>query len=161
MVNAEILNESQKATITAALGNAAEAAAATLTGLLTKQTGISLENLTGMTTGETAAKFSGGVVNIKMAFSGAVSGAGVFLFHEKDAALMADLMIGQDGSNPPDSLSDLHLSAVSEVGNQMASAFASALSSATGKKFSVSSSDLELTSASGVESLSSLVGGDA
>ena len=35
---------------------------------------------------------------------------------------MADLMIGQDGSNPPATLEDLHLSAVTELTSQFTDA---------------------------------------
>jgi flagellar motor switch protein FliN/FliY len=58
------------------------------------------------------------------------------------AALMADLMIGGDGSNPPESLSDLHLSAVGEVGSQLASSFAEGLGGALGKKLAAAAGDL-------------------
>jgi flagellar motor switch protein FliN len=45
------------------------------------------------------------------------------------AAVMADLMIGQDGSNPPADLEDLHLSAVTELTNQVIDTVVSNVSS--------------------------------
>jgi flagellar motor switch protein FliN/FliY len=161
MVNADIVNEQEKGALTSALGAAAGDAGGTLTGLLTRQAGLSLEDLTGLSPDEAASEFGGNAVNIKVKFSGGVSGAGIFLLHERDAAVMADLMIGQDGSNPPESLSDLHLSAVGEVGSQMASSFGSAIGGATGKKFSLSSSDLEVTSGDAIASLLGSLGAEA
>lgn len=46
-------------------------------------------------------------------------GTVVMVVAQQQAAVMADLMIGQDGSNPPAELEDLHLSAVTELTNQV------------------------------------------
>lgn len=160
MVNADIVNDQEKSSLQGALSAGAAEAASTLTGLLTKQVSLALEDITGLSASEVAAEYPANAVNIKVKYSGSVAGSGMFLMQEKDAALMADLMIGQDGSNPPESLSDLHLSAVGEVGNQMASAFTSALVNSTGKKFTSSSSDLEVTPNGGVEGLVGGLGGE-
>src|SRR4051812_34446189 len=103
MANPDILNDQEKSGLSEALGAGAGEASSTLTGLLTKQVGLGLEEVTGLAAGEVAAEFPANAVNIKVKFSGSVSGSAMFLLHEKDAALMADLMIGQDGSNPPES----------------------------------------------------------
>jgi flagellar motor switch protein FliN/FliY len=153
MVNAEIVNEQERGSLSGALSAGALEAASTLTGLLTKQVSLNLEDLTGLSPSEVASEFPANAATIKVKFSGGVAGSGLFLLQEKDAALMADLMIGQDGSNPPESLSDLHLSAVGEVGSQMASAFSGSIANTTGKKFSSSASDLEVTPSSGIEGL--------
>jgi flagellar motor switch protein FliN/FliY len=71
---------------------------------------------------------------------------------------MADLMIGQDGSAAPETLTDLHLSAIGEVASQMVTALASGLGHGLGKKFNASSSDLEV--AGDLGGLSKSLGGE-
>jgi flagellar motor switch protein FliN/FliY len=44
----------------------------------------------------------------------------LLLMKEKDASVIADLLIGQEGKTAPDKMTQLHLSAFSEVANQMA-----------------------------------------
>ena len=48
---------------------------------------------------------------------------------ETDAAIIADLMMGNDGSNPPTGMNELYMSAVAEAMNQMMGATATSLSS--------------------------------
>lgn len=60
-------------------------------------------------------------------------GHAVLIISEAQAAIMADLMIGQDGSNPPTSLEDLHLSAVTELTNQALDSIVSSVASQTAK----------------------------
>jgi flagellar motor switch protein FliN/FliY len=158
MVNAEVLNDSQKTALSSALGTAAANIGQTLSGLLTKQTSVELSNLDGAGLGEAASGLQGTLVQVKMTFKGAATGGGAFVMEEIPAAYIADLMIGQDGSNPPASLTDLHLSAVSEVGSQMATAFAGALALATDKNFTVTAADLEIQPDASLKSLGSSAG---
>src|SRR5690606_17741726 len=57
-----------------------------------------------------------------------LKGKNLFILRPRDAAVIADLMMGNDGRNPPEELDDLHLSAVSEAMNQMMGASATAMS---------------------------------
>ncbi len=161
MVNAAILNDTQKSTLGPGLAAAAQEVANTLSGLLTKPCNAEAGEITGYSLGEVAGRFGSGAAGVKLALSGAASGGGALLLNERDACLIADLMIGQDGSNPPESLTDLHLSAVSEVGSQVSSALAGALGSALGKKVSAQASELEVLDQAGVQALSGTVGGEA
>lgn len=58
-------------------------------------------------------------------------GMAVLIISESQAAIMADLMIGQDGTNPPVALEDLHLSAVTELTNQALDSIVSSIASQT------------------------------
>ena len=100
----------------------------------------------------------GGVVHLSVALSGAASGKGLFIFQENVAAFMADLMIGGDGSSPPDALSDLHLSAVGEVGNQMASSFCEALGTGVGKNVSALPGELTPAQSGDLNGISGALG---
>ncbi len=60
-------------------------------------------------------------------------GIAALIVSEAQAAIMADLMIGQDGSNPPAALEDLHLSAVTELTNQALDSIVSSIASQTAK----------------------------
>lgn len=61
--------------------------------------------------------------------SGGVEGGAFLLTKEKNASVLADLLIGQEGTSAPDKMTELHLSAFGEVLHQMAEVF-----SAEGKK---------------------------
>jgi len=67
----------------------------------------------------------------------------VLMVSENQAALMADLMIGQDGSNPPAQLEDLHLSAVTELMNQTTDSIISVIASQVAQ--AITSNPMEVT----------------
>jgi len=52
-----------------------------------------------------------------------VAGTALLLMKEKDASILADLLIGQDGSSAPDKMTELHLSAFGEVAHQIVEVF--------------------------------------
>ncbi|NMC33242.1 MAG: flagellar motor switch phosphatase FliY [Veillonellaceae bacterium] len=66
---------------------------------------------------------------VEVRFTEGVSGTNLLAMKEKDAAIIADLMMGNDGSNPPENMSELYMSAVAEAMNQMMGATATSLSS--------------------------------
>jgi flagellar motor switch protein FliN/FliY len=68
-------------------------------------------------------------VIVEVRFTEGVSGTNLLAMKEKDAAIIADLMMGNDGSNPPENMSELYMSAVAEAMNQMMGATATSLSS--------------------------------
>ncbi|MES2202579.1 MAG: flagellar motor switch protein FliN [candidate division FCPU426 bacterium] len=137
-----VLNDTQKTALEGALQGAGDSAGSTLSNLLSRKVTLTPAGVSSMSPSDLAERYMGGVVHVEAGLSGELKGKALFVFQENIAALMADLMIGGDGSNPPDSLSDLHLSAVGEVGNQMASAFCEALGAGLGKKLSAAPGDL-------------------
>lgn len=62
------------------------------------------------------------------ALSGAASGAAAVAMPTHDAALLADLLMGGDGSNPPADLGDLHQNAAKEVVTPIVNGLVSSLS---------------------------------
>jgi flagellar motor switch protein FliN/FliY len=69
---------------------------------------------------------------------GVQKGANLFAIKEHDALIIADLMMGNDGTNPPSEISELYMSAVSEAMNQMMGATATAMSTMFKEKFDIS-----------------------
>jgi len=55
--------------------------------------------------------------------SGGVDGPAFLLIKEKDASILSDILIGQDGTNAPDKMTELHLSAFGEVVHQIIEVF--------------------------------------
>jgi flagellar motor switch protein FliN/FliY len=66
--------------------------------------------------------------------SGGLNGAGLLLTKEKDASIIADLLIGQDGTSAPEKMTELHLSAFGEVIQQLAEALSQAIQKANFSK---------------------------
>lgn len=71
--------------------------------------------------------------------SGAASGAGAVAMPTHDAGLLADLLMGGDGSNPPSDLGDLHQNAAKEVVMPIVNGLASSLSRELGSALSAGS----------------------
>lgn len=58
-------------------------------------------------------------VGIKVEYSEGLYGSNVLVLQENDVKIIADLMMGGDGTNVEGDISDLHLSAIAEAMNQM------------------------------------------
>ena len=74
---------------------------------------------------------------VEVGYSIGIEGNNVLCIQAKDAAIIADLMMGNDGTNPDTELSELHMSAVSECMNQMMGSVATSLSSMFSKKVDI------------------------
>lgn len=56
---------------------------------------------------------------IEVGYTQGIVGTNLLAMRERDALIIADLMMGNDGSNPPEALNELYMSAVGEAMNQM------------------------------------------
>lgn len=56
---------------------------------------------------------------VQIEYRQGITGLNLLLLDKADALVIADLMMGNDGTNPPDDLNDIYLSAVGEAMNQM------------------------------------------
>ena len=77
-------------------------------------------------------------------YSGSVAGNMVLCMQSADAAIIADLMMGNDGTAPDEMLDDIHMSALSEAMSQMAGSVATSLSSMSNSKVDVAPSNVRL-----------------
>lgn len=67
-----------------------------------------------------------------------IAGDNILAIQAEDAKIIADLMMGGDGQNPGEELTDLHMSAVAEAMNQMMGSVATSLSTLFSKKVDIS-----------------------
>lgn len=72
-------------------------------------------------------------------------GLNILMIDKKDAILIGDLMMGNDGTNPPAELDDISLSAVSEAMNQMMGSSATSLAGMFSKEVDILPPHLTVT----------------
>ncbi len=77
-------------------------------------------------------------VFIQISYREGLDGKNVLILQEKDVKIIADLMMGGDGSAAEGDLNDLHLSAISEAMNQMMGASSTSLSQMFDMKIDIS-----------------------
>ena len=75
---------------------------------------------------------------VEVAYTVGIDGNNVFAIQATDAAVIADLMMGGDGTHPDTELNEIHMSAVGEAMNQMMGAVATSLSTMFSKKIDIS-----------------------
>ncbi len=66
------------------------------------------------------------VVNVE--YKAGLQGANLLVIKERDAAVIGNLMMGEDGKNPPEEIDELYLSAVTECMNMMMGSAATSMS---------------------------------
>ena len=75
---------------------------------------------------------------VEVGYTVGIGGNNILAIQASDACIIADLMMGGDGTAPPDDLNEIHMSAVGEAMNQMMGAVATSLSSMFNKKIDIS-----------------------
>lgn len=80
-------------------------------------------------------------VRVEVSFHKGLEGINYLIVAAPDAAVIADLMMGGDGSNADPNLSDLQISAVTEAMNQMMGSSATAMSSFFDARVEISPAD--------------------
>ena len=83
-------------------------------------------------------------VFIQIKYTVGLDGANILILKEHDVKIITDLMMGGDGTNTQDDLSELHLSAISEAMNQMMGSAATSLSSMLGRMIDISPPEASL-----------------
>ena len=83
-------------------------------------------------------------VAIKVEYTEGLSGVNLLVIKQSDAAIIADLMLGGDGTAPNEELSEIHLSAVQEAMNQMMGSSATSMSTIFNKKVDISPPTIDL-----------------
>ncbi len=76
-------------------------------------------------------------VIIKIGYKTGIEGMNLLILKEKDVKIITDLMMGGDGTNVSEDLTDLHLSAISEAMNQMVGSSSTSLSEMLGEKIDI------------------------
>lgn len=137
-VDGELLNDMQKDAI-GEIGNISMGSAATaLSLLLNKKVEITTPQVFVTTMQEMRSDYPIPCVLVDVRYTQGLKGSNLLMIGLKESAIIADLMMGGSGDNPPEELNELHLSAVSEAMNQMMGSTATSLSSMFTKKIDIS-----------------------
>ena len=75
---------------------------------------------------------------VEVGYTVGINGNNILAIQAQDASIIADLMMGGDGTNPPPDLNEIHMSAVGEAMNQMMGTVSTSLSTMFNKKIDIS-----------------------
>lgn len=118
--------------------------ATTLSTLLNQKVEITTPTVSIMEKETIMEEFTFEHVCIQVSYVEGFSGSNVFVIRSEDAAVISDIMRGGDGADPEMELTDLHLSAVQEVMNQMMGAAATSMSTVFDKRVDISPPAIQL-----------------
>ena len=104
-------------------------AATTMSVLLSRKVEITTPRVSIMLLDDMCKDYPMPYIIVEVRFTEGINGTNLLAMKESDAAIIADLMMGNDGSNPPVGMNELYMSAVAEAMNQMMGATATSLSS--------------------------------
>ena len=112
------------------IGNIAMGAAATaLYSLLNHKVEITTPDVKASTIRDIANEYEKPCVLVQVEYIAGIEGLNLLIIKEEDAAIIADLMMGGDGTDPSFELDDIRLSAIAEAMNQMMGSAATSMSS--------------------------------
>lgn len=113
-------------------------AATTLSTLLNNKVTITTPQVDFTTLDELSSRYAKPCVFVEISYIDGLDGQNILILKETDVKIITDLMMGGDGSNLPEELTELHLSAISEAMNQMMGSASTSLSSMLEKKVDIS-----------------------
>ncbi|ERN53304.1 flagellar motor switch phosphatase FliY [Alkalihalophilus marmarensis] len=127
------------------IGNISFGSAATaLSTLLNQKVEITTPTLTLVESKELPAEFPQPHVAVHVEYTEGFEGMNLLVIKTGDAAIIADLMLGGDGTNPASDLSDMHVSAVQEAMNQMMGSASTSMSTVFNKRVDISPPGIDL-----------------
>ena len=126
------------------VGNICMSSAATaLSALLGHQVQITTPSVDVVTGQEVRDGFTVPAAMVVIEYTSGLDGRNVFVLSTRDASVVADLMMGGEGT-PADELSDLHVSAIGESMNQMMGSAATAMAEMIGRRVDISAPSVEV-----------------
>lgn len=127
------------------IGNISFGSSATaLSTLLNQKVEITTPKVAVISKKDLTKEFPHPYVAIEVTYTEGFSGSNMLVIQQSDAAIIADLMIGGDGSSPDENMGEIQLSAVQEAMNQMMGSAATSMSTVFNKKVDISPPRLEL-----------------
>lgn len=139
----EILTQEEKDTL-GEIGNISiGTSATTLYTLLRNRVIITTPNVMVTTIEELQKKFSIPFLAVIVDYTEGIEGSTILIIKEEDAKIIADLMMGGDGTNTDAELDELRLSAVGEAMNQMMGSSATSLSTLLKRNINISPPKLQ------------------
>ncbi|RCW70707.1 flagellar motor switch phosphatase FliY [Saliterribacillus persicus] len=112
--------------------------ATTLSTLLNQKVEITTPTISVIPKGELSEEFPEPYVGVEVKYTEGFSGANLFILESKDAAIIANLMLGGNGEAENSELNEIHLSAVQEAMNQMMGTAATSMSTVFSKRVDIS-----------------------
>ncbi|MCK8816519.1 flagellar motor switch phosphatase FliY [Natroniella sulfidigena] len=120
-------------------------AATALYGLLDQKVEITAPEVSLSTINQLVDSYVRPCILVDVQYVEGLQGSNQLIVETEDAAIIADLMMGGDGTEPPGELSELHISAVGEAMNQMMGSAATSMSDFfAGNKINISPPNAEL-----------------
>ena len=115
------------------------AVATTMYTLLDRRVSITTPQVNVYSTSEVLSAYKTPFVIVDVRYVEGIEGKNVLLLKEKDALLITDLLMGGDGTGEENAqLNEIHMSAISEIMNQMIGASATSLSNLLGRPINIS-----------------------
>ncbi len=118
-------------------------AATTLSLLLSRPVQITTPLVEIVSEEEVRALFNAPAVIVSIDYTEGLDGRNVFLLTIPDASVVADLMMGGEGT-PTDLLSELHTSAIAEAMNQMMGSASTAMAEMAGRRVDISAPQIQV-----------------
>ena len=97
---------------------------------------------------------------VEVGYTVGIDGNNVLAIQAQDASIIADLMMGGDGTNPPGELNEIHMSAVGESMNQMMGTVSTSLSTMFKKKIDISPPRVNLIDLGSEDKVTEIIGQD-
>lgn len=112
-------------------------AATTLSSLVNQKVDITTPKVGVSTWQDLVDQYDRPCVFIQISYKEGINGNNVFILKDTDVKIIADLMMGGDGTNMEGEIGELHLSAICEAMNQMMGSSSTSLSSMLGMKIDI------------------------
>ncbi|MDR3207743.1 MAG: flagellar motor switch phosphatase FliY [Oscillospiraceae bacterium] len=113
-------------------------AATTLSTMLNRRVDITTPHVTVQTMRQIARQYPLPFVAVQVQYTKGIEGTNVLFLKVSDVKIITDLLMGGDGSNTEKDLTEMHLSAISEVMNQMVGSSSTSLAKLIGKPIDIS-----------------------
>ena len=136
--NEEFLTDIEKDTVGEISNISMGTAATTLSSLVNQKVNISIPVVTYATWDDLVKSYDRPCVFLQIKYKEGLDGNNILILKENDVKIIADLMMGGDGTNTDGELTELHLSAICEAMNQMMGSASTSLSSMLNMKIDIS-----------------------
>src|SRR5688500_11860303 len=131
------LDDSERDTLGEVGNICMSSAATTLSLLLSRPVQITTPLVEIVGQEEVRAQFNAPAMIVSIDYTEGLDGRNVFLLSIRDASVVADLMMGGEGT-PSEELSELHTSAIAEAMNQMMGSASTAMAEMAGRRVDIS-----------------------
>lgn len=156
----DVINEMERDAL-GEIGNISMGSAATtLSVLLGRRVDITTPRVSVDTLGSIKDHYPLPYLLVEVGYTIGIDGNNILAIREQDSLIIADLMMGGDGTNPPTELNELYMSAVGEAMNQMMGSVSTSLSTMFNKKIDISPPNVKLVDLASAEPVSDLVAND-